>query len=236
MRIIPHKKIFLSIASLLVLASVVVIIVFGLPLGIDFTGGSLLNIEYANERASNEEIRNVLAPLEIGDVLIQPSGEKEVLIKFKEVDEATHQRMLSSLGSLGELQELRFESIGPVIGKELQQKAMKAIIIVIVLIILYIAWAFRKVSRPVSSWKYGLAAIAALVHDVIIPTGVVAIVGRFGSFEVDAFFITALLTILGFSVHDTIVVFDRIRENLRTHGSETFDEITNKSVNEFIGR
>lgn len=238
MQIIPHRKIFLSIAVLLVAASMGVLIIWGLPLGIDFTGGSLLEVKFLEgERPSNNDIRELLSESLVGDVLVQPTGDSSALLRFKNVDEPTHQAILISLAGKGAVEELRFESIGPVVGKELQRKAIKALIIVITLIIFYIAWAFRKVSRPVSSWKYGLAAILALIHDVAIPTGVVAVIGHFGSFQVDAFFITALLTILGFSVHDTIVVFDRIRENLRSNvGNEGFDDLANRSINEVMSR
>ena len=172
----------------------------------------------------------------MGSFIIQPTGELGVLLRFRNVDEATHQNILGVLKSTNSVEELRFESIGPVVGKELQNKAIKALVVVIVLIVLYIAWAFRKVSGTVSSWRYGFVAIVALLHDVLIPTGIIAIMGRFGNFQVDAFFITALLTILGFSVHDTIVVFDRIRENLKIYKSESFDTITNRSVNEVLSR
>ncbi len=142
-----------------------------------------------------------------------------------------------TIGGEQVIQEMRFESIGPVIGEELKQKAIRAIIAVLVAIILYIAWAFRKVSEPVSSWKYGVTAIIALAHDVIIPTGIFVVLGQILGIELDILFVTALLTILGFSVNDTIVVFDRTRENLaRDHHQHDFEFIVNKSVNETIRR
>lgn len=240
MNIIPHKKFFLGLALTLVIASVVVIIFVGttrgLPLGIDFTGGSLLELEFTADRPSNEEIRGLLELTGLAEVIVQPTGQKGIILRLKEIDEPTHQNLLTALKKGGEFEEKRFESIGPVIGQELWQKARVALIIVLLLIVLYITWVFRKVSYPVSSWKYGLSAIAALVHDITIPTGIVVLVGSFGGFQIDAFFITALLTILGFSVHDTIVVFDRIRENLLTHPAESFDQIANRSVNEIMNR
>jgi len=235
MQIIAHKKIFLSIAAILVVASIAAIAIWGLPLGIDFTGGTLLEVEYQGDRPSNDIIREALSPI-IGEVQVQPTGERGIIVRGPVVDEATHQNIIAALGSFGELEEVRFDSIGPIIGRELGKKAVTAIVIVLILIILYIAWAFRKVSKPISSWKYGLAAIVALLHDVAIPTGIVAFLGHSGTLQVDAFFITALLTILGFSVHDTIIVFDRIRENLKRLPNETFETVTNRSVNEVMAR
>ena len=235
MQIIAHKKIFLSIAAILVVASIAAIAIWGLPLGIDFTGGTLLEVEYQGDRPSNDIIREALSPI-IGEVQVQPTGERGTIVRGPVVDEATHQNIIAALGSFGELEEVRFDSIGPIIGRELGKKAVTAIVIVLILIILYIAWAFRKVSKPISSWKYGLAAIVALLHDVAIPTGIVAFLGHSGTLQVDAFFITALLTILGFSVHDTIIVFDRIRENLKRLPNETFETVTNRSVNEVMAR
>lgn len=235
MKIIPHKKIFLTIAAILVAASITAIVIWGLPLGIDFTGGALLEADYQSDRPANDVVRNVLNPI-IGDVQVQPTGERGIIVRGPAIDETTHQNVLAALRAFGDFEEHRFESIGPTIGRELQKKAVTALIIVLGLIILYIAWAFRKVSRPVSSWKYGLAAVIALVHDVTIPTGIVAALGQFGTFQIDAFFITALLTILGFSVHDTIIVFDRIRENLKRVSNEPFEAVTNRSVNEVMSR
>ena len=132
--------------------------------------------------------------------------------------------------------EKRFESIGPTIGKELRTKSLWAIVIAIGAIVLYITYSFRKVSRPVASWKYGVCAFVALVHDVSIPTGVMALMGHLRGWEVDILFVTALLTILGFSIHDTIVVYDRIRENLLKSANKNFEEIANASVNQTMAR
>jgi len=143
----------------------------------------------------------------------------------------------ATIGGQELIAEDRFESIGPVIGQELREKSIEALIAVLIGIILYIAWAFRKVSDPVSSWKYGVTAIIALAHDVIIPVGVFVVLGMVTGVEVDILFVTALLTILGFSVNDTIVVFDRTRENLaKSHHQGEFESIVNKSVNQTITR
>jgi preprotein translocase subunit SecF len=234
--IVGRKKLFLGIAGLLVAAAIASMLVWGFDLGIDFTGGSLLEVSYETPRPSPEAVREALRTESIGEVVVQPAGDRGMLLKFGAVDELTHQRVMVALRATGEVREERFESIGPVIGSELKRKSIIAMSVVAVLIVLFIAWAFRKVSRPISSWKYGLVAIGTLAHDVIIPSGIVAAIGHFYPFEIDIFFITALLTILGFSVQDTIVIFDRIRENLGRGKLEEFDQIANRSVNEVLAR
>lgn len=223
------------------MASIIAISVWGLKFGIDFTGGSLLEIEYVDKRPSVEEIKQALGQLGLGNVVIQPTGDKGVILRFKDIDENKHQEVLKSLGI--EVQdsktiiEKRFDSIGPTIGHELKKKAIYALILAIFAIVAYIAWAFRHVSKPVSSWKYGTVAVLALAHDAILPTGIFSALGKFYNVEIDILFITALLTIMGFSVHDTIVVFDRIRENLRKlKKSEDYSITVNRSINETIVR
>ena len=241
--IIGHRKIFLTISGILFLASFIMLAMWGLKLGIDFTGGSLLEVEFANSIPPQVEIQTTLQPLSLGNVLIQPTGEKGVMIRFQNVDENKHQQILAALsylsheGGYGQMTEKRFDAIGPTIGKELFNKSILAIILTLSAIIIYITWAFRQVSKPVSSWKYGVAAVIALFHDVVLPMGVFSALGHYRGIEIDTLFITAILTILGFSVHDTIVVFDRIRENLRKlKHSENFEETVNRSVNETIAR
>ncbi len=261
---------------------------------------------------TQQEIKDQLADLELGEINIQSSGEKGVILRFKEVDEETHQKILSKLKGdekeeLGEeikieavdgegieienvetetsnvdletennssdsnldngndeeasvnlvddesevseenisedteeagveIIEKRFESIGPVIGGELKKKSVRAIALVLIGIVLYVGWVFRKVSRPVSSWKYGIIALVALFHDIIITLGVFSILGHFYGIEVGMPFVVALLTILGYSVNDTIVVFDRTRENLLRSAWDDFEEVVNRSVNETLIR
>jgi preprotein translocase subunit SecF len=133
--------------------------------------------------------------------------------------------------------ETEFNSVGPVLGAEAARKAIVSILLVIAAIVLFIAYAFRKVSEPVSSWKYGLTAIIALVHNIIIPIGLFAILGHFKGYEVDTLFVTALLVVLGFSVHDNIVVFDRVRENLHTSGTKkSFDQVVGDSISQTFTR
>lgn len=239
MDIIGRKYIFLGISAVLVLASVLAVLLWGLKFGIDFTGGSLLEARFEKERPALEEIRRAIEPANLGSVGIQPAGDKDVILRFREANEAEHQSLLNALGTVadGKIIEQRFDAIGPTVGKELRKNSVLAVIVAIFGIVIYISWAFRAVSKPVSSWKYGIAAIFALAHDVIIPLGIFSILGRFKGIEIDALFVSAVLTILGFSVHDTIVVFDRIRENLRKLKSqEPFALTVNRSMNETFAR
>ena len=240
MNIIGKKYTFLTFSAILVVLSLAAIAQWGLKLGIDFTGGSLLEVSFATEAPSIDAIQNALRPLALDTIVVQPVGDQDIIIRMKHIDEETHQKILRALSSLapaGSVTELRFDTIGPTIGQELRSRSILAIVLASAMIIIYIAWAFRSVSKPVSSWKYGVVAVLALVHDVTIPPGVFAILGRFYGVEVDALFITALLTVMGFSVHDTIVVFDRIRENLRKlKKPEPYEETVNRSVNETIVR
>ncbi|MBU2263042.1 protein translocase subunit SecF [Patescibacteria group bacterium] len=243
MGIVKNRKIWYAISGLFVAASIFSIFYFGLRLGIDFTGGSLLEVEYINTRPDISVLQEKTKSLDLGNVVLQPTGDNGLIARSKDLTEDEHQQLLSVLVSEGELNEVRFDSIGPVIGEELRQKSWIAIVLVVIMIILYIAFAFRKVSgglprgdRGVSSFKFGLMAVVALIHDVSIPFGVFVVLGKFLGVEIDVLFITALLTILGFSVHDTIVVFDRVRENLRKGIGNDFEETVGISVNQTITR
>lgn len=237
MNIIGRKNIFLTLSGILVLASIVALSIWGLRLGIDFTGGSLLEVEFSGKRPSAEEVKSAVTTLDLGSLAVQPTGERGMILRFRHVDEPMHQKIIETLRSLGLLNEKRFDAIGPTIGVELKRRAIAALGVAIVAIVIYIAFAFRQVSKPVSSWKYGVAAVVALSHDVLIPAGVFSVLGRFRGAEIDSLFITALLTILGFSVHDTIVVFDRTRENLRNlKRPEPYADTVNRSINETMTR
>ncbi|MBI2637461.1 MAG: protein translocase subunit SecF [Candidatus Sungbacteria bacterium] len=245
MNIIQPRKIFYYLSGILMAASIIMLAVFGLKEGIDFTGGSLLEIEYRDARPDSDAIRKTLEPLELGNIVIQQTGKSGVIIRMKDIDEPTHQNILGLLNAETEknsiaagIQQKRFDTIGPTIGRELRNHSILAIAIVLFLILSYIAWAFRKVSKPVASWKYGVVALVALFHDVFIPTGVFAFLGKFYGVEADTLFVTAVLTVLGFSVHDTIVVFDRVRENLKKNASRemVFADVVGVSVEETIVR
>lgn len=236
--IIKLRKLWYLFSGVLFIASVAVLALWGLRFGIDFTGGSLLEVEYKEARPELPQIKESTSALDIGEVLLQLSSENGVLLRFPAVDELKHQEILDKLRSHGELDERRFTSIGPTIGTELTRKAGIALGSATLGIMLYIAWAFRRVSKPVPSWQYGLTtALVALFHDSLIPLGVFAALGKWQQWEVGIPFVAAMLTVLGFSVHDTIVVFDRTRENLKkASGAEQFADVVNKSVNQTIGR
>ncbi|MFA5126485.1 MAG: protein translocase subunit SecF [Patescibacteria group bacterium] len=243
-RIIQKKALWFSISAIVCGASLLALLIWGLRPGIDFTGGSLLEVSYSQARPGFQAVEEALKDVQLKDLKIQPSGDRDYILRFESIDETQHQTILSKLQDIkldnindNKLTENRFESIGPTIGVELKNKAIQSIIVVLICILLYIAYAFRKVSKPVESWKYGVAAIIALLHDVIVVSGVFAILGYFAGIEIDSLFVTALLTVLGFSVHDTIVTFDRIRENLfRSRNYDDFEDIINSSVNETIIR
>lgn len=237
LNIIQKKKIWYSFSGLLLVVSILSLSLWGLKFGLDFTGGTLMEVSFTNSRPEVSKLNDELAKLNLGSVSIQPAGEKDVIFRLRDINEENHQQILTSLKTLGgELTELRFESVGPVIGSELKKRALWAVIIACLFIVSYIAWAFRKVSRPVASWKYGLSAVAALAHDVLITVGAFSLLGHFMGVEIDALFVSAILTVLGFSVHDTIVVFDRTRENLFRGASSDFTSTVNKSVNDTITR
>lgn len=244
MQVIKYRVIWFIVSGVLIVSSIASLFVWGLKFGIDFTGGAIQEISWKVDRPEAAAIAAVFKEQGIDDAVIQNSGTDETLLRFKDVDETTHAKILTALENkfatkdltgAKVLEEKSFSSIGPTIGNELKTKSIYAVFMVLAAIILYIAWAFRRVSRPVASWKYGLAAVVALMHDVFIPIGFFSVLGHFLGYEIDILFVTALLTVLGFSVHDTIVVFDRIRENLLKRDGQ-FDEIVNYSVNQTFTR
>ncbi len=238
MFIVKYKKIFLIFSGLMVLVAVVFISVFGLRLGIDFKGGALLEASYIANRPDISLLENKIKTLNINQALVQPTGEKEYLVKTRDLSESEHQALLSALSLDGKypVSEKSFTSIGPSVGSELAYKAILSIIFVIIAIILFITFVFRKVSRPVASWKYGVITIITLLHDIVIPAGIFALISHYSGAEVDTLFVLALLTILGLSVHDKIVVFDRVRENLSTGTSRDFAETVGTSTKATIVR
>ncbi len=241
MNIIGYRKIFLSISGILVLASIIAIAVFGFQPGIDFVGGTMWQIKLTtnNLPPTTDNIKTFFEnELGIKNITVFPAENDSFLIRFGHISEEEHQNYLSALkNKFGDIEELRFEGIGPVIGKELKRKAVWAIVMVMLGISLYIAFAFRKVSYPIKSWKYGVITLITLFHDVIITAGLLAILGRRLGIEVDTNFVVALLVVMGFSVHDTIVVFDRIRENLLLQKTRLdLPVIINNSVNQTFVR
>lgn len=241
--IVRYRKSYYAFSGTLIALSIAALMLWGLKFGIDFKGGSLLIGEFTTAAPANQDISGALEELDLGEIVIQQTGERGVMLRFKEVDEQTHQHIVVALEEFAQkldpennFTQRSFESIGPSIGKELRTKALTATAIVLALIIGYVAFAFRKVSYPLTSWKYGIATLVALFHDVIIPLGLFAVLGRFYNVEISSAFIAAILTVLGYSVHDSIIVFDRVRENLLKHQGMTFDETVNISVNQTFVR
>lgn len=231
-----YKKIYFVFSGVLVLGSLVCLAIFGLNPGIDFTGGSILEIEYIEERPSNQETKEALVDLDLGSILVQPTGERGVIIRMKEISEETHQQVIQKLSENNKIEEHRFESVGPTIGRELKQKTKVLIVVALVSVVLYIALAFRRVQRPIKSWQYGIASLVALFHDVLIPLGVFSVLGKYYGVQITIPVIAALLTVLGYSINNTVVVFDRIRENLIKRIGVTFEETVNKSLNQTLTR
>ncbi|KKQ19657.1 MAG: Protein translocase subunit SecF [Parcubacteria group bacterium GW2011_GWC1_36_9] len=238
MFITKYKKIFLFLSTILIIVSVIFIFTFGLKPGIDFKGGALLEVSYAGGRPEISLLEDAIKTLNINQAIIQPTAENDYLIKTRDLSEPEHQMLSKSLSLEGKypVLEKSFTSIGPSVGSELKRKAIISIIMVILAIILFITYAFRKVSRPVSSWKYGVITIVTLLHDIIIPTGIFALLSHYTGAEVDTLFVLALLTILGLSVHDKIVVFDRIRENLKDGERKDFAQTVGISTSQTIVR
>lgn len=238
-----HKiyTIMFWVSILMVVVSLAMIFVFGLKFGVDFEGGSVMELDFnppaGGGRPNIEAINTVLADK---NVLLSPFGTNGLIIRTKELAESDHQAILVKINSAfpsAGLEEKKFDSVGPVIGNELKNKSITAIILVLLGVIVYIAIVFRKLSGVLPGWAMGLAAIVALVHDVVIPIGAFALLGHFYGIEISAVFVAAALTILGYSVSDTVVVFDRVRENvLKRLAKEDFGVVVHKSIMQTLTR
>lgn len=250
MFVIKYRKIWYLLSTLLLAASFYAIFAHGFNLSIDFKGGTITEVRYT-ERPDKDLLTSKLQNLNLGGFSVRPSGEESYVIRTKELTDAEREALLEALGHpVSKLTIERQNSIGPVAGAELRSKAVTAIAVVVLIIVLFVTFAFRKVSPPagpggqvsrtVPSWKYGLATVIALAHDILIPTGIFVFLGYLAGFEIDLLFVTGLLAILGYSVHDTIVVFDRVRENLRVNQekniSEEFEMTVGRSVNQTFVR
>lgn len=240
MNLLKYKWIFLGFSFSLIAISVIGLSMYQLKLGIDFTGGTLWHISFENE--VNKESLELFLRTNGGltdAVISQEEGASAFLIRAKELSEERHQEVLALVEKeYGATQERSFQSIGAVVGRELVRKALWAFGINLFAIALYVAYAFRKVSHPVSSWKYAFITLITLFHDAIIPIGLFAFLGHYAGVEIDTNLIVAILVVIGFSVHDTIVVFDRIRENIRTSNvsKEGFEPLVNRSIVETLVR
>lgn len=222
----------------LAITAVVFTLVFGLNLGVDFKGGSVLEMEFVNGRPEIGVIQKSLS--EFKDLSMAPSGTNGLIVRTGELSEQNHQIILSKFKTAfpaSGLEERKFDSVGPLIGNELKNKSITAIILVLLGVIIYIAIVFRKLSRVLPGWAMGLAAIVALAHDIVIPTGVFALLGHFYGVEISAVFVAAALTVLGYSVSDTVVIFDRVRENVLKGGvKDGFGAVVHKSIMQTLTR
>ncbi|MEK7195559.1 MAG: protein translocase subunit SecF [Patescibacteria group bacterium] len=240
LNIVGHKKIYFAVSGVLILASILAMVIFRFHQGIDFRGGTLWQFGIKEGTPSMGELNGVFqSELSVSDARINYDEVNGIFfVRLGEVSEEKHQIFLGELkGKYPSLGELSFQSIGPSVGIKLRNNALMAMGLVLLGISFYIAFVFRKASRPVSSWKYGWVTLMTLFHDVAIPAGLLAVLGRYRGVEIDTNFLVALLVVMGFSVHDTIVVFDRIRENLITgKGREKFETVVNSSVNQTLGR
>jgi preprotein translocase subunit SecF len=234
--VVGKRNWFFAFSALVIIPGIIALFLWGLRLGIDFTGGTLWELDFSNLPKS-EEVRQVLVDKGVEVYSIQQVGEKNYLIRSKEINQAKNKEIRDVLGQkFSEVKEARFETVGPAISKELTENSFKAVGLAMLAIIIYITWAFRQVPKRYSSFRFGVSAIIALLHDVLVVVGVFAILGHFFGAEIDSLFVTAVLTVIGFSVHDTIVVFDRIRENLIKHSELTFPVAVNESILQTLAR
>ena len=235
--IIKNRKISFVFSGILIAASITALIAFGLNLGIDFKGGSLTELEFADGRPEKAELETAVTDFGLNDISVQTTEDKGYIVRTEAIDEVKHQALLQNLqGKYSSVEEKRYESIGPTIGNELKSKAIYALVMVVIAIVLYIAYVFRKVSGSISSWKFGVCAIGALFHDVIIVLGIFAVLGKYMSVQIDSLFVIALLTVLGYSVNDTIVVFDRVRYNILKSGGKSIEGMVEQGVNQTLVR
>lgn len=242
MFVVRHRTFFFWLTGLLLAGSVAALVIIPPQLSIEFTGGSLVEVAYEGERPSREELLARVGTLSLGEPSVRTSGEQGVTIRSRTLSTEEHAALLTALSNDGAdtLTPLRFNSIGPSLGRELATKALYAIGAVLLAIMLYIAFAFRKVSRPVPAWGYGIISVAMLAIDIIVPAGFFAVYAYFTGAQVDTLFVIALLALMGYAINDVIVIFDRVREHLRLNEErnvkEPFEETVGKSITETLGR
>lgn len=236
MNIVGRRYWFFALSALVIVPGLIALALWGLPRAIDFTGGSLLELRFgASGRPAADQVVAVYQEFAVGDVLVQNAGENEMLIRSKAVEDTVRAGLLAEIqGRLGpDVTVLRFDSVGPTVGAEVAQRAAGAVGLATLGILGYITYAFRGVPH---AYRFGAAAVLAMLHDVAVVIGVEAILARVAGWEVDALFLTALLTVIGFSVHDTIVVFDRIRENRALHRRLDYETLVNHSIVQTLDR
>jgi preprotein translocase subunit SecF len=238
MNIVGHKNWYFALSLLVIVPGIVAMILWGLNLSIDFTGGSRLTLSF-NDVVSDKQIQTVNKAFEQAKIKVASieKSNKLIFVRTSPIDQDQNNKFNSILlKDYKDVKVQEFETIGPVVGQETTLNALKAVGIASILIILYITWSFRQVPKPASSFRFGVCAVIALIHDALVVVGIFAILGHFLDIEIDSLFVTAILTIIGFSVHDTIVVFDRIRENLRRMGGSDFSKTVNDSIIQTIDR
>ncbi|MBP9763535.1 MAG: protein translocase subunit SecF [Candidatus Pacebacteria bacterium] len=239
---IINKKIFYILSIVLTIIALFSIFVFKLNPGIDFTGGSVLEVSFPEQKPTQEQIESSIKEFNGGNFLVRSAGENGYIIKTSTIDDTTKKSIENAISQNGQIKfvEEKFITVGPTLGEELTSNALLAVLMIVIAITLYVAYVFRSVSKPVSSWKYGFATIIALIHDVILTIGFFAILGKFFGVEIDALFVTAILVVLGYSVNDSIVVLDRVREKLKNTKEELrqsqFTELVGKSLVETVAR
>ncbi len=234
--IVSKRYWFFALSLLVILPGMIALALWGLPVGIDFSGGSLLDLRFPGGLVPPAaDVLRLYDEFGVADPIVQSVGTDGLLVRSKTMDDATKGLIVAALEErlalTAEVQ--RFESVGPAIGAEVAQRAALAVAVAALGILAYITYAFRKIEN---AHRYGLAAIIALLHDVAVVVGVEAILGHFLGWEVDSLFLTALLTVIGFSVHDTIVVFDRIRENRRLFRRLDYETLVNHSIVQTLDR
>lgn len=235
MNIINRRKIWYLLSAVLIVPGIIALILWGLKFGIDFRGGTQMEIQFSKS-VSVDKINKSLSNIGLNTVNIISAGNNSYLIRTGTITQEEHVKITAALVKVGENKETSYESVGPIVSGDISRKAIIAVILAAAAIIFYIAMAFRKVPKPASSWRFGICAVIALLHDLLFVIGVFAILGHYFDYEVDSLFVTALLTIMGFSVHDTIVVFDRIRENLKKHPTSSFEVNVNNSIIQTLNR
>jgi preprotein translocase subunit SecF len=236
LKLLRYYKYLFALSGIVLVLGIISLAVYGLRLGVDFKGGSIIEGSFT-ESVDNGKIRDIIAGENIQNAQLQTADQNSVIIKTEALEQDKHDAIVKKITEqYHSFSEKRYESIGPVIGKELKKKAIYQLILVSLGIVLYISYAFRKVAKPITSWQFGWAAIIALLHDLLVVLGIFSILSHYKGIEIDSLFVTAMLTVLGFSVHDTIVVFDRIRENLRVYAGQPLEFVVNHSITQTIVR
>ncbi|MSU75922.1 protein translocase subunit SecF [Patescibacteria group bacterium] len=235
LELVRYRRWWYAFSALIIVPGLISLSLYGLNLGIDFTGGSLMELNVPSG-TQGQQVKDAIGHQY--DPIVQSTSNNSYQVRLKELTPAQHTQVLDQVKQqIGpSVTEERFETVGPTISEDLTRKAILSVILGSLLIVAYIAYAFRNVPKPASSWRFGVTTILTLVHDLIFTLGVFSLLGHFFGVEVDANFVAALLTVIGFSVHDTIVVFDRIRENLIRGQGKTFEDTVNFSIVQTIVR